>query len=81
MAGSLRVRQRGNKMKSISIAELKKLKVQEIKASLPCEITADGEVIAELGIRGKLSTKCPNCGLVYDAQKPTDAPYFFSIKH
>ena len=68
-------------MKQMTIVEFRKLKVPEIKANLPCEITADGEVIAELGIRGKLSTKCPNCGLVYDVQKPTDAPYFFSIQH
>lgn len=67
-------------MKQITISELKQLKVPELKAILPCEITADGQVIAELSVRGKLSTKCPNCGLVYDAQKPDDAPYFFSLK-
>lgn len=67
-------------MKSITITELKQLKVPELKAILPVEITADGEVIAEVGVRGKLSTKCPNCGLVYDSQKPEDTPFFFSIQ-
>ena len=83
-AGSLQVLQRGNKenkMEQITIVEFRKLKVPEVKALLPIEITADGEVIAEVSVRGKLSTKCPNCGLVYETQKPTDAPYFFSIKH
>ncbi len=68
-------------MKQISIKELKQLKVVELKAILPCELTADGEIIAEIGVRGKLSTKCPNCGLVYLTAKPDDAPFFFSIQH
>ena len=74
-------------MKTISLSQLgydihfKKLPMEELKAMLPIEITVDGEVIAELDKRGKLSTKCPNCGLVYDATKPDDVPYFFSITH
>ena len=68
-------------MKSVSISELKQLKASEIKSMLPFELTSDAIVIAEIIIRGKLSTKCPNCGKIFDAQKPTDAPYFFSIKH
>ena len=67
-------------MKTISITELKLLKVADLKAKLPCEITADGEVIAELSERGKLRTKCPNCHLTFDAEKPVEAPYFFSIR-
>ena len=67
-------------MKSISITELKTLKVADLKALVPCEITADGEVIAELGVRGLLVTKCPNCHMVYNAKKPDDKPLFFSIQ-
>ena len=68
-------------MKSVSISELKQLKASEIKSMLPFELTSDAIVIAEIIIRGKLSTKCPNCGLVYLTQRPDDSPYFFSIQH
>ena len=67
-------------MKSITITELKQMKVADLKAVLPCEITADGEIIAEIGVRGKVSTKCPNCGKVYDAKKPDDIPNFLSLR-
>ena len=68
-------------MIQISITEEKKMTVAQRKAAMPYEVLADGEVIGEFSARGKLSTKCPNCGLVYEAQKPSDAPFFFSIKH
>ena len=68
-------------MKQITITEEKKMMVAERKAMMPYEVLADGIVIGEFSARGKLSTKCPNCHLIFDAQKPTDEPYFFSIKH
>ena len=68
-------------MIQISITEEKKMTVAQRKAAMPYEVLADGEVIGEFSARGKLSTKCPNCGLVYETQKPSDAPFFFSIKH
>ena len=80
-AGSQRAPQRGSDMRQITVTEEKKMTVVERKAVMPYEVLADGEVIGEFGARGKLSTKCPNCGKIFDAQKPTDAPYFFSIKH
>ena len=80
-AGSQQAPQQGSDMIQISVTDEKKMTVAQRKAAMPYEVLADGEVIGEFGARGKLSTKCPNCGLVYETQKPTDAPYFFSIKH
>ena len=68
-------------MNQITITEERKMSVAERKAVMPYEVLADGVVIGEFGVRGKLSTKCPNCHLIFDAQKPDDAPFFFSIKH
>ena len=35
-------------MKQVSLSELKRMKVEEIEAIMPCQITADGEIIGEL---------------------------------
>ncbi len=66
-------------MRQVTVTEEKKMTVAERKEAMPYEVLADGIVIGEFSVRGKLSTKCPNCGLVYDAQKPTEAPFFFSL--
>lgn len=66
-------------MKQVTISELKKLKAGELKSLMPVEVTENCEVIGEFSARGKLSTRCPNCGLVYDTQKPEDIPFFFSV--
>lgn len=68
--GNLQGHQRRDRfMQQIKITDLKlKMKVQDIKAALPFEILADGEVIAEVHPPGSV--------------KPTEKPkpYFFSLK-
>jgi hypothetical protein len=75
-------------MKQITISELKQLKVTELKAILPCEIKADGDVIAVLNVPGTpeedtshIKTKCPNCKMVYQVRKPDNEPIFLSMQH
>ncbi len=80
-------------MKQITITEMKKMKVPEFTAALPVEIMADGAVIGVLYQAGmlppspapaedisKFTTKCPNCKLVYQAEKPDNKPFFLSMQ-
>ncbi len=78
-------------MKQITLSELKKLGSQQIKELLPFEITFNCEVIAEMKSPGevakqpeedisKYKTKCPNCKLVYQAEKPDNKPNFLSMQ-
>ena len=70
-------------MKQLSISELKQLKVHELKELLPVEVTADGFVIGVFAkpdvALSQVKTKCPNCKMVYNIEKPDGAPYFFSV--
>lgn len=70
-------------MNRVSISELKKMKVPEINQMIPCEITAEGDVIAVLGKEVKLSgkTKCPNCKFEYNFTPSDGKPGYFSIQH
>jgi len=72
-------------MKQLSISELKKLKVSELREIIPCEITSDGTVIGVLKREdAELQTgrtKCPNCKFEYDLPKQDNTPSFFSVKH
>ncbi len=74
-------------MNRIAKGELPKMKAADIKAALPFEVTSDGEVIAQVAAPGqaeedvgKFKTKCPNCGLVYQGQKPDNKPNFLSMQ-
>jgi len=73
-------------MQQITHSEEKKMTVADRKAAMPYEITADGEVIGIVKSFDDttvptLKTKCPNCGLVYDAKKPDGKPTFFTLRH
>jgi len=82
-------------MKQIAKGELNTIKTADLIASLPFEITSNGEVIAVVSATGtvpaaasqqvaeedvgKFKTKCPNCGLVYQGIKPDNKPGFLSM--
>lgn len=70
-------------MNQVSITDLKKLKVAEIKAQMPFQVTSDGQIIGvmqgELKLSGK--TKCPNCKLVYDYTPDDGKPFYFTMRH
>ena len=72
-------------MQRITVTEEKKMTVAERKAAMPYEVAADGQVIAVVKAEDinmpTVKTKCPNCGLVYDAKKPDNKPNFLSVQH
>lgn len=72
-------------MKQVSITELRRMPVKEIKEALPFDITSDGEVIAELAIPAaippRVQTQCPNCKNIYLVTPPDNKPFFFSTRH
>jgi hypothetical protein len=83
-------------MNQITISNLKKMTVAEVKGSIPFEVIADGDVIAMM-TDGKTSapvvkevikevkmsgmTQCPNCKMKYLVTPPSDKPFFFTMKH
>lgn len=70
-------------MKQITLTQLRKMPVLDIEASLPFELMANSDVLGVVKTDIKMETvrtKCPNCGLVYDAKKPDGKPNFFSVK-
>ena len=71
-------------MKQITLTQLRKMKVLEIEASLPFELTADSDVLGVVSTQGidpsTVKTKCPNCGLIYNAKVPDGKSYFFTIQ-
>lgn len=74
-------------MEQISHSKEKIMTVGERKAAMPYEILADGVVIGTVKAQDfeaampTVKTKCPNCGLVYDAQKPDEKPPYFTLRH
>ena len=71
-------------MKQISVSVFNAMKVPEKIASLPAEITADGQVIFIADTKyqpKKAKTKCPNCKLVFEYVELDDKLPFFSGKH
>ena len=71
-------------MNQVKISQLKQMRVDQIHAIMPFEITSDGYVIgvfSNVETHAKvdgIKTKCPNCKFVYNVEKPDNAPYFFS---
>jgi len=73
----------------ISLTAFKKMTSKQIVERMPFEVTADGDEICIVGeappttavnddLYGKLPTKCPNCGMVYNVQKPDNKPGYFA---
>ncbi len=73
----------------VSLTEFKKLirisSTVEIKAAIPIDITADGELVAVLVAPGKslvgTLTKCPNCKLEFKVTPSDGKPFFFTMRH
>ena len=72
-------------MQQITITNEKKMSVQKRKEAMPYEVVADGIVIGVVKsfddtTMPTLKTKCPNCGLNYDAKKPDGKPPYFTLR-
>ena len=69
-------------MQQITVTNEKQMTVAERKAAMPYELLADGTAIGTVSADyydgAKIKTKCPNCGLLYDAQKLDGKPGFFA---
>ena len=72
-------------MKQVTITELKKMSVAQLKEAMPIEVMADGTVIGVVNspgapaVSGKVT--CPNCKFVIEVQPKDTAPSFFSVQH
>ena len=67
-------------MNKVAISALKQMRVEEMKALLPFEVTADGIVIGRMSKFGKVNIrmKCPNCKFVNEMEEPDHSPGFLS---
>lgn len=72
-------------MKQVTRTEMEQMSVLELEAALPFELTENGDVLGVMKSQdieiGTVKTKCPNCGLVYQAKKPDGKPSYFTIRH
>jgi len=72
-------------MKQITVTELKRMKVAEIRETMPFRVVADGDTVGVMQgfdppAKEDIETKCPNCKFVYNVIKPDNKPDFFTVQ-